>query len=67
MSECVCVCVCHHKFVWLGLFLCMLIRYMGFMGIWTPAVLSFLYIHVFCIFVFTPVSAIELVSRGKAL
>ena len=34
---CVCVCtclyVCHHQFVWLGLFLCTLIGYMSFMGI----------------------------------
>ena len=30
---CVCLSVCHHQFVWLGLFLCTLIRYIGFMGI----------------------------------
>ena len=29
---CVCVCVCDHWFVWLGLFMCTLIRYLGFMG-----------------------------------
>ena len=39
MSDCVSVCVraclsvCHHYLVCLGLFLCMLIRYMGFMGV----------------------------------
>ena len=27
------VCVCDHSFVWLGLILCTLIRYLGFMGI----------------------------------
>ena len=58
------VCVCHHQFVRLGLFLCTLIRYLGFMGILflclvgcfsmiisTPAVLSVLYACVlyFCI------------------
>ena len=25
---CVCVCVCDHWFLWLGLFICMLIRYL---------------------------------------
>ena len=56
MSVCVCVC---HNFVWLGLFLCTLIPYLGSMGgffvgffnafiiIRTPAVLS----HIFCNFV----------------
>ena len=73
---CVCVCarararVCDNSFVWLGLFMCMLIRYLGFMGtffflidcsvgclsmtVWTPAVL-FACMHVFCIFVSAPV------------
>ena len=58
---CVCVCVCDHYFVWLALFLCTLMRHLGFMGmfmlswiffsriIWTPAVLSVLYT---CFFVF---------------
>ena len=60
----VCASVCHHSFVWLGLFLCTLIRYTGFYGysflclvgcfsmiIWTPTVLSVLYACVlhFCI------------------
>ena len=76
---CVCVCVCTHVFVWLGLFLCTLIRYMGFYG-YSFFMLSWMFrhdhldtyyfeclMHVFCIFVFALFSTIEHVSHGKAL
>ena len=56
---CVCICVCDHLFVWLGLLMCTLIWYLGFYGyfwgffnclvgclstiVWTPAILGVLY------------------------
>ena len=61
----VCVSVCHHLFVWLGSFLCTLIRYLGFMGI-LFFMLSWMFQHdyldtccfeclIFMYFVFAPV------------
>ena len=33
VCECVCLSVCHYQFVSLGLFMCMLIWYLGFKGV----------------------------------
>ena len=81
MCVCVRARVCYHLFVWLGLFMCTLIRYLGFMFVvvffncvvgcfsmivWTPAVLSL--ICMWFVFLYLPLcSGIEHVSHGKAL
>ena len=76
---CVCVCVCDHKFVWFGLFLCILMRYMDlwvffFMLTW---MFQYDYLDICCfeclicmcfVFVYLHLfSAIEHVSHGKEL
>ena len=61
MHACVCLSVCHHLCVWLGLFMCILILYLGFTGTSDLVVLyaCVLYLHLF--------SANEHASHGKAL
>ena len=79
----VCVCICHHKFEWLGVFLCILIQYLGFMSFFVFVFFMFSwmfqhdYLDTCCfeclicmcfIFLYLPLfSAIEHVSHGKAL